>query len=49
MFIYGNDRDCSSAITENNNNKDFGCSDSELVFMPRHKKWRGIMLYPPNF
>ena len=19
------------------------------VFMPRHKKWRGIMLYPPNF
>ena len=20
-----------------------------LVFMPRHKKWRGIMLYPSNF
>ena len=20
-----------------------------IVFMPRHKKWRGIMLYPPNF
>ena len=19
------------------------------IFMPRHKKWRGIMLYPPNF
>ena len=19
------------------------------LFMPRHKKWRGIMLYPPNF
>ena len=19
------------------------------VFMPRHKKWRGIMLYPPIF
>ena len=19
------------------------------VIMPRHKKWRGIMLYPPNF
>ena len=20
-----------------------------LIIMPRHKKWRGIMLYPPNF
>ena len=20
-----------------------------FIFMPRHKKWRGIMLYPPNF
>ena len=20
-----------------------------VFFMPRHKKWRGIMLYPPNF
>ena len=20
-----------------------------VVFMPRHKKWQGIMLYPPNF
>ena len=20
-----------------------------ILFMPRHKKWRGIMLYPPNF
>ena len=20
-----------------------------VLFMPRHKKWRGIMLYPPNF
>ena len=19
------------------------------IIMPRHKKWRGIMLYPPNF
>ena len=19
------------------------------IFMPRHKKWQGIMLYPPNF
>ena len=19
------------------------------IFMPCHKKWRGIMLYPPNF
>ena len=23
-----------------------GCLD---IFMPRHRKWRGIMLYPPNF
>ena len=22
---------------------------SAAIFMPRHKKWRGIMLYPPNF
>ena len=20
-----------------------------VLFMPRHKKWRGIMLYPPTF
>ena len=20
-----------------------------FFFMPRHKKWRAIMLYPPNF
>ena len=20
-----------------------------ILIMPRHKKWRGIMLYPPNF
>ena len=24
-------------------------TDTKHVFMPRHKKWRGIMLYPPNF
>ena len=26
-----------------------GLSAYVRVFMPRHKKWRGIMLYPPNF
>ena len=23
--------------------------DGIAIFMPRHKKWRAIMLYPPNF
>ena len=27
-----------------------GADEGSLaIFMPRHKKWRGIMLNPPNF